>query len=655
MSAPLSLILLSQSNNVEYLEQRIVTIPHRLPSDFNVTPPELSTEGTKTIANPTPSPEFSQPQKSFNATHQWLWISLVSTATGLMLIWTYKGRVQQWNLQTDLNLWDNRIGEDEVNQQLVTHPLFTQPLSFPASIPSGILTLITVLAFLITWASLATVEEVVSASGEIQTKTPIQDLQTPITGMVKTIHVQEGDTVEAGQILMEFDNRQIVAELTAVEQQMLSLHAQNQFYQLAQQNLSPEETKAKIIDLELPPQLIPLIQDRALLVSENQVYQQLLRQQGGENLPPIDRLRLQVHDANFRTQQQTIQLGITQLQEQLQQNRRQQAETYQKLEQETAQLRRISNHNREVLQALQRQINQEETVLRQREALLADDVISPLQYEQQRQKVGALQQEFLRERHQREQAFLQQMQGAESQQNRLKQLQDQGKSLQLAIAQSQSKAQNLITQWQTAYLDRIADNSKRIAEIDRYLTQTMLANHQRLAILSQQQNILAQQLEQHTLYAPISGVIFDLKSVNAGQIINPQQTLGKVVPQDGFMVQLKVRPQDVAQLQENQPARLQLDSQPFALKGLKLNAQIEQIGADRLPPNELSPFEHFPVTLSLDWENLNPNDHTQPEQNTSQKLRSGMTLRGHIKVGENRRVIELVWDWLREKTLNLES
>ncbi|MCW6035178.1 HlyD family efflux transporter periplasmic adaptor subunit [Spirulina subsalsa FACHB-351] len=654
MSAPVSL-LLSQINNVEYLQQSIVTISNSLPSDFNITPPELITEGTKTIANPTPSPEFSQNQQSFHTTHQWLWISLVSTATGLMLIWTYKGRVQQWKLQTNLNLWDNTIGEDAVNQ-----PFLTQPLSFPRSISYGILTLITILAFIITWSSLATVEEVVSAPGEIQTKTPIQDLQTPITGMISTIHVQEGDTVEAGQILIKFDDRQIVAELTAIEQQMLSLQAQNQFYQLAQQNLSPEETKAKIVDLKLPPQLIPLIQDRALLVSENQLYQQLLRQQGGDNLPPIDRLRLQVHDTNFRTQKQTIQLAIAQLQEQLQQNRRQQAETYQKLEQETAQLRRTSNNNREVLQALQRQINQEEEVLRQRESLLADGVISSFQYEQQQQKVRALQQEFLRQRNQREQAFLQQMQGAEYQQNRLKQLQDQGKSIQLAIAQSQSQAQNLISQWQTAYLDRIADNSKRIAEIDRYLTQTMLANHQRLAILSQQQNTLTQQLEHHTLYAPISGVIFDLKSVNTGQIINPQKILGKVVPQDGFMVQLKVRTQDVAQLQENQPVRLQLDSQPFARKNLQFRAKVEQIGADRLPPNELSPFEHFPVRLSLDWENLdsqsNLNSHynSQPEQNSEPKLRSGMTLKGHIQVGENQRVIELVWDWVRKKAQNLE-
>jgi len=77
-------------------------------------------------------------------------------------------------------------------------------------------TLIGSSVFAVGWVALARTEEIVVAQGRLQPIGSVQDIQMPVGGVVDQILVAEGDTVKAGQVLMQLDTE-------ASEEQRLSL------------------------------------------------------------------------------------------------------------------------------------------------------------------------------------------------------------------------------------------------------------------------------------------------------------------------------------------------------------------------------------------------------------------------------------------------
>ena len=59
--------------------------------------------------------------------------------------------------------------------------------------------------FGVAWLALARTEEIVVAPGQLEPIGSVQDIQMPVGGVADQILVQEGDRVEAGQVLMKLD------------------------------------------------------------------------------------------------------------------------------------------------------------------------------------------------------------------------------------------------------------------------------------------------------------------------------------------------------------------------------------------------------------------------------------------------------------------
>ena len=59
--------------------------------------------------------------------------------------------------------------------------------------------------FGVAWLALARTEEIVVAPGQLEPIGSVQDIQMPVGGVVDQILVQEGDQVEAGQVLIKMD------------------------------------------------------------------------------------------------------------------------------------------------------------------------------------------------------------------------------------------------------------------------------------------------------------------------------------------------------------------------------------------------------------------------------------------------------------------
>ncbi|MGK7906247.1 MAG: HlyD family type I secretion periplasmic adaptor subunit [Synechococcus sp.] len=70
----------------------------------------------------------------------------------------------------------------------------------------------------ILWATFAKIESAVPAQGKLEPSGTVQEVQVPVPGVVSEIYIQEGATVEAGEILMRLDARVSTAEEGATQE-----------------------------------------------------------------------------------------------------------------------------------------------------------------------------------------------------------------------------------------------------------------------------------------------------------------------------------------------------------------------------------------------------------------------------------------------------
>lgn len=76
-----------------------------------------------------------------------------------------------------------------------------------------------------TWSVVANISGAVVAGGQIEVDQNRQVVQHPDGGVIKTINVQEGDRVEANDILVQLDDSKLSSELVVIEGQLFELMA----------------------------------------------------------------------------------------------------------------------------------------------------------------------------------------------------------------------------------------------------------------------------------------------------------------------------------------------------------------------------------------------------------------------------------------------
>ena len=95
----------------------------------------------------------------------------------------------------------------------------------------GILwTIVGVTTFGIIWASIAKIEQAVPAQGKLEPQGTVKEIQAPVGGVVTKIHVEEGQHVEKGDLLLSLDPRATQAQVTSLSKIRASLIKENQFY-----------------------------------------------------------------------------------------------------------------------------------------------------------------------------------------------------------------------------------------------------------------------------------------------------------------------------------------------------------------------------------------------------------------------------------------
>jgi hemolysin D len=424
-------------------------------------------------------------------------------------------------------------------------------------------------SFSILWASFARIEEAIPATGKLEPKGTVKEVKAPLNGVVKSVNVRDGQRVKQGDLLLTLDPTTAQSQLASLQKIKTALQQESEFYRAVLANSAPG-TKS----LPLSPEVAALTQSRTTLAAENQLFRAQLSDTDPGNFSAEQQLRLRSNQAEAASRSATAELEIAQLERQLAQNQVQLASA------------------KDLLAVNQGIFNDLEPVAKA-------GGISRIQFLQQQQEVRNRQA---------------QVEGLVEEQERLK----------LAIAQSGQKLQNTIALSSQNLLTRIADNEKRIAEIDSQLNKAIVENDKRVAEIDSQLSQTQVTLNYQELRAPADGTVFDLKASTPGFVANSTEPILKVVPDHNLLVEVFITNKDIGFIKEGMPVDIRVDTFPFSEFG-DVKGKLVSIGSDALPPTQLRPFYSFPAKVELDQQVLKVNGRELP-------LQSGMAVSVNIKV-----------------------
>jgi HlyD family secretion protein len=445
------------------------------------------------------------------------------------------------------------------------------------------------------WACVAKIEEAIPAQGKLEPQGTVNEVQVPVGGVVKAIYVNDGQRVRRGERLLSLDPTAAKAQLTSLQKVRTVLSQENQFYR-TQMSGSPSKAALEqaMAQRGLPLELVSLTKSRAALAAENQIYRaQLGGLAQGSRLKSEQRERLQSSQAELNSRVTAAELEVEQSIRQLSQTQIQLASAKDTLAM-----------NQEIL-----------------------NNITPLV------KVGALSRiQHLKQRQQVRTSLAEAAQLAQEQER-----------LKLAINEAKSKLQNTIALSRKELLTQMADNNKRIAEIDSQLAKAMVENNKRIAEIDSQLSQTQLTLQYQELRAPSDGTVFDLQPHNPGFVASSNASVLKIVPDDALTAKVFITTQDIGFVKEGMKVDVRLDSFPFSEFG-DVKGKLVWIGADALPPDKIHDFYRFPAKVHLERQSLLINGREVP-------LQSGMAVSANIKL-RTRTVMSIFTDLFSK---NIES
>jgi hemolysin D len=510
--------------------------------------------------------------------------------------------------------------------------------------------IIGVTVFGIIWAAFAKIEQVVPAQGELKPQGKVKEIQAPVNGVVKEVFVEDGERVEKGQVLATLDSTASAAELKSYQKIRQSLLQENQFYKtLMDRSLDESEVESAIARLNIPRQVAALARNRAELVAENQLFQAQLSGGSTARLSAAQRDRLQTAQEESDSRAAAARLEMEQLGKQLTQTQVQLADARKQLIDDRRTLEEINQRNKKAIAQAEESLKIEEGILGDVEPLLEEGALAKLQLERQRQSINDRRAELIKQRADGTIEYNRQQQQVQTRRAEIDRFLEEEKRLNLAIAQAREKLNNTVALSSKEVRDRIAENEKRIADIDSQLTKSVVDNENRISELDSQISRAQVTLKYQELRSPVTGTVFDLKA-GTGYVTPPTQTepLLKIVPEDVLVAKVDVNDADIGFVRQGMKADVRINTFSFSEFG-DIKGEVISIGSDALPPDEIHRTYRFPVRIKLDQQQLNAAGRNPLP------LQSGMGVTANIKVNEDRTVLSLFTELFVKKVEPLKE
>lgn len=136
---------------------------------------------------------------------------------------------------------------------------------------------------------------------------------------------------------------------------------------------------------------------------------------------------------------------------------------------------------------------------------------------------------------------------------------------------------------------------QRIAEISADRSETL----NQLSVVEESIRRARDVVNRANLRAPVAGVVSALNVNTIGSVIAPAEEVLRIVPdEDRLQVDARVRPEDIAFIREDLPAKVKLTSFDFTIYGA-LDGVVTRVGADA-EQDEATGEIYFPVIVETD-------------------------------------------------------
>ena len=511
-------------------------------------------------------------------------------------------------------------------------------------------TIVGVTTAAVVWASFATMEEVIPATGQLKPLDTVKEVQAPVNGVVKEVLVKDNDEVKKGQTLVILDSTSSAADLLSAQRIKQATMQENQFYRaLLQDGLTESELAIAVVKLQLPWQVATLAQNRATLVTENQFYQVLLGNNTvPANLSPDKMARLRIARFELSTRMTAANMEIKQLEKQLLQANAQLVSAKTQLIDDQKIFADLRNRNEQSLIEAKKSLKIEEQILGSVQPLLEEGALAKMQIEKQQQSVNDRYQRLIEQRANGLVEYDKQRQQIQTRLAEIHRLDQEKKRLGNLVEQAKARFVNTNALTEKEIYDRMADNTKKISDIDSQLTKIIVDNEKKINELNSQISRAEVTLKYQEIKSPVNGIVFDLKAT-PGYVTPPNQTvpLLKIVPNDNLVAQVDITNKDIGFVRKGMIADVRIDSFPYSEFG-DIKGTVLSVGSDALPPDESHKFYRFPTKIKLDHQFLKTEDREIA-------LQSGMSVTANIKIREKRTVMSLFTDLFTKKIESLET
>ncbi len=530
---------------------------------------------------------------------------------------------------------------------------FDQPIVLrqsPVWARAVIWTIVGVTTFGLAWASIAELEEIVSAKGQLKPEGAVKEVQVPVNGVVQEVYIDDGDKVKEDDLLFILDNTAAVAQLQSLQKVSKSLSQENKFYRaLMAESLGTADLEVAIIGLNLPREIASLARNRMALLEENQLYRALLDIPGAAaSLNGQQLSRLAASRAEYNSRVAASRLEVEQLEKQLGQNQVQLKDTRERLATDRLVLGQIEARNRQAMTQARQSLSLEEKVLASIVPLVAEGALAQIQMERQQQEVNDRRAALVDLESNGQIEYDRQKQEVETRLAEIQQLEEEEQRLRLDIAQAREELTNTMALSERDVRDNIARNDQQIAAIDSQLSKTVVENDKRIAEIDSEISRTEVTLKYQEVLAPIGGTVFDLQ-VGPGSVPNPNlgETAVKIVPDETLIAEVFVTNQDIGFVREGMTVDVRIDSFPYHDFG-DIKGEVILVAEDALEPDQIYQFYRFPVKVRLSRQDLLVGERAIP-------LQSGMSISANIKIREHRKVIALFFDMFNKQVDSLKN
>jgi HlyD family secretion protein len=446
------------------------------------------------------------------------------------------------------------------------------------------------------WAFLAPIDEVVHATGKLEPRGSVRDVQSPVGGVVEESMVREGDSVKAGQTLVRLDSKVAAAEVKSLEEQLASMQMERQFYE----SLFNESVASESAPESVPREIADLAKNRTALQAQNKLLRRLRDETGKLHAAILasDLAPAKAGAADPVASQLAEMKGLVEGEFARELTLEADLDNLKYFANELTSLSEQYLRSREQLEEL-RKIEQNKK--------LAFEAFTKLNLEGNLSRVDYLarQSEWL---------------NATAQ-----------------VKNLEAQTQNIPTVFKTETNTRIQENGKRIAEIDANLTKVRLENMQRISQAESQLAAARETLTRHEIKSLSDGIVFEMVATKPGTVVAAKDPVLRIVPSGELIAKVDITNRDIGFIRVGMPCEIEVDTFPKREFGY-IVGEVYYVGSDVLPPSEVKKFYSFPAKISLSKQSLVVRNKEIP-------LQSGMSVGVNIKV-RKRHVINIFLDSL---------